>query len=229
MQLNKFKKLIIKKLSEEVDYSGKHEAPNSQDDYSKPMHKVYEIYPNDIYGPNAYRYYAYGEQGGYQAIRIIQDVKDKPNAKVKIYRAIPNFSAEIDSEVKLVKKIIKSYEDYGFANVGEDYVDKIEKQIQKENPKEDFFSGDEARVKFKKMVEARIIENYNSLQKKQKEIKKKYYKINDGDWVTIILNYAALHGKSALNNNYKIVTKTVKASQLYTDANSVFEWGYDAR
>ena len=31
---------------------------------------------------------------------------------------------------------------------------------------------------------------------------------------------------SNLNNSFKIVRKTVKASQLYTDGNSIFEWGY---
>ena len=35
------------------------------------------------------------------------------------------------------------------------------------------------------------------------------------------------HGKDHLKNKFKIVTKTVKAKDLYTDGNSLSEWGYD--
>lgn len=52
------------------------------------------------------------------------------------------------------------------------------------------------------------------------------FKINNGDWVTTSKLYAKQHGESNLYNNYKILTKTVKVSQLYTDGNSIFEWGY---
>ena len=52
-------------------------------------------------------------------------------------------------------------------------------------------------------------------------------KINNGDWVTTSRLYAKQHGESNLNNSYKIITKTVKASELYTDGNSIFEWGYN--
>ena len=57
--------------------------------------------------------------------------------------------------------------------------------------------------------------------------KQRPIKINNGDWVTTSKLYAKQHGEANLNNNYKIVTKTVKASQLYTDGNSIFEWGYN--
>ena len=55
----------------------------------------------------------------------------------------------------------------------------------------------------------------------------KNFKINSGDWVTINKEYAIEHGKSNLRNKYKIIQKTVLASQLYTDGNSIHEWGYD--
>lgn len=51
--------------------------------------------------------------------------------------------------------------------------------------------------------------------------------INDGDWVTTSKLYAKHHGESNLNNKYKIISKTVKAKELFTDGNSIFEWGYN--
>ncbi len=51
--------------------------------------------------------------------------------------------------------------------------------------------------------------------------------INPHDWVTINKQYAINHGKSALNNNYKILSKTVKAKDIYTNGDSIHEWGYD--
>jgi antirestriction protein ArdC/superfamily I DNA/RNA helicase len=51
--------------------------------------------------------------------------------------------------------------------------------------------------------------------------------INPGDWVTPFKAYAEEHGESNLNNDYKIVTSVVKASDLFTEGNSWLEWGYD--
>lgn len=51
--------------------------------------------------------------------------------------------------------------------------------------------------------------------------------INDGDWVTINKQFAIDHGKSVLKGNYKILEKNVTAKDLYTEANSIHEWGYD--
>jgi len=53
--------------------------------------------------------------------------------------------------------------------------------------------------------------------------------INAGDWVTLTREYAEIHGKSNLNNNYNIITKKVKADEIFTDANSIQEFGYDPR
>ena len=52
-------------------------------------------------------------------------------------------------------------------------------------------------------------------------------KIEPGNWVTINKEYAVEHGMANLNKRYKILTKTVPAKHLYTDGNSVHEWGYD--
>jgi hypothetical protein len=54
-------------------------------------------------------------------------------------------------------------------------------------------------------------------------------KINKGDWVAITRTYAKDHGESNLGgkSNYKIVSKIVNARDLFTDGNSIQEWGYD--
>jgi orotate phosphoribosyltransferase len=52
-------------------------------------------------------------------------------------------------------------------------------------------------------------------------------KISPGDWVTTVRKYAKEHGESALRGRYKIISKMVAVRDLYTDGNSIFEFGYD--
>ena len=51
--------------------------------------------------------------------------------------------------------------------------------------------------------------------------------INAGDWVTLSKDYAKNHGESVLGNNYKIISKKVKAKELWTNADSIHEFGYN--
>ncbi len=50
--------------------------------------------------------------------------------------------------------------------------------------------------------------------------------INKGDWVTLSKDYAKNHGESVLDNNYKIISQKVKAKYLWTNADSIHEFGY---
>lgn len=50
--------------------------------------------------------------------------------------------------------------------------------------------------------------------------------INAGDWVGINRQYAENHGDGPLNGDYKIVSKKVKVSEIYTKGDSIQEWGY---
>ena len=50
--------------------------------------------------------------------------------------------------------------------------------------------------------------------------------INDGDWVTLSKKYAIEHGESNLNGEYDILQKKVKAGDVYSEGNSLNEWGY---
>ena len=56
--------------------------------------------------------------------------------------------------------------------------------------------------------------------------KKVSSKINTGDWVTPIKEYAVQHGESYLNNDYQILFRDVKAKEIFTSGDSWLEWGY---
>lgn len=140
-------------LSEtETDYRGFHTAPDPE--FGDPMHDVAKnSYPKDFYGPKGFEYYGnHGHSSDREAYNRILSVKDNPEAKVRIFRAVP-------------KDVYDSAED-------------------------------------KKSL------------------------INPGDWVTHTRGYADEHGKSVLKNNYKVVSKTVKAHELFNDGDSIHEWGY---
>ena len=50
--------------------------------------------------------------------------------------------------------------------------------------------------------------------------------INAGDWVTLSKDYAKTHGEAVLGNDYKILSQKVKAKDLWTNADSIHEFGY---
>jgi len=50
--------------------------------------------------------------------------------------------------------------------------------------------------------------------------------INPGDWVTLSKDYAKTHGEAVLENNYNILSQKVKAKDLWTNADSIHEFGY---
>lgn len=52
--------------------------------------------------------------------------------------------------------------------------------------------------------------------------------IKTGDWVTPSKEYARDHGEAVFGKGkYHIASRRVKAKHVYTDGNSVHEWGYD--
>ncbi len=50
--------------------------------------------------------------------------------------------------------------------------------------------------------------------------------INEGDWITLSKNYATEHGEAHLDGNYVILEKKVKAKDVFTNGDSINEWGY---
>ena len=126
------------------DYRGQHQAPTSGEG-SAPLWDLTQIYPDDIYSSKAAQYYGDASPLDKLAISVMHSCRNKPDAKVMIYRAVPNIKSDI----------------------------------------------------------------------------------NKYDWVTTVRQYAVNHGEAALLGDYKILKKVVPAKHLFTDANSIYEFGYD--
>jgi hypothetical protein len=129
-------------------------------------------------------------------------VRNRPNANIVIYRAIPQVLT-IDEKIADLEKHKKHIMKYGTLPKGitnwvnsSEYYNFIYDELKRleNSPKEDI----------------------------------KLNKINDGDWVTTVRQYAVDHGKSHLNGKYKILSKTVKAKNIYGNGDSVVEFGYSS-
>lgn len=191
--------------SDDTDYRGEHSAPGSDD---APMWDVVAkgVYPEDFYSANGARYY--GDNGGNASdqivISLIKSVRNKPAARIKIYRAVPKelgLQEQIDKLISEKKYILK----YG----------KLPRSvITPLNPSKyyDHISD--------------IIDRLQSRIDAGENEKPSIDKINSGDWVTIYRPYAKEHGLSSLRGEYKILSMTVPAKNLFTDGNSIYEWGY---
>jgi len=74
------------------DYRGHHVAP-IEPDYHSPLHDMTGIYPEDLYSHLGVRYYGDGSQESQERDRhshsIIMSVRNKPDAKVLVYRTVP--------------------------------------------------------------------------------------------------------------------------------------------
>lgn len=129
-------------------YRGNHQAPLSVDDVGAPAHALNRVYPDDVYSSQAYRYYGHGADSAQDAnlVRRLQALRNRPDADVPIYRAVPKNAPE---------------------------------------------------------------------------------GINHGDWVTPDRQYAKDHGESVLQGDYKILYDRAPAKSLFTDGNSIYEFGYD--
>ena len=148
--LNQFKKTEQQaprySVENAPEYKASHRPPNMEN--GAPLHDVTkggEIYPADIYSPKGLQYYGTGQdRADRESLNVIKNTKNKPDATVTMYRAVPK-----DSSINT---------------------------------------------------------------------------INTGDWVTLSKTYAKEHGESALDNNYKIISKQVKANQLFTNGDSINEY-----
>jgi len=64
-----------------------HKAPYN-DGYSKPLHDMTDIYPDDIY-THGVQYYGDGVHYDRLAIDIMKKVRGNPDARIRVYRAVP--------------------------------------------------------------------------------------------------------------------------------------------
>lgn len=52
-------------------------------------------------------------------------------------------------------------------------------------------------------------------------------RVRNGDWVAIVKEYAEEHGERILNNGFRIIENNVPAKFLYSNGDSINEFGYD--
>jgi hypothetical protein len=206
----------------ESDYRGEHQAPERTSDVSSPLYDVRKTLGNDFYQHSSKelaRYYGSGHSYDQILASIILQYKDKPNKIIEIYRAIPDFNKEYKDKIKNLQNIISYYNKFNFYPPRNKYkkyadiVDEYENIIKNENNSIEY-------NELKNEIYNRIINEISTL-----DSKKQKYKIEKGDWVTIIKQYAIEHGKTQFDN-YIILTKTVKANELFTEG-YMEEWGYD--
>lgn len=179
---------------EDYAYRGTHKAPDQEN--GSPLHEVTKtIYPPDFYTlpfDKALQYYGSGDDvSDRESLSAILSAKGNKNAKVKVYRAVPNYVGKVD--LAKTKEI-------------EDRIEKYSKLVRQNPWSEDF----------KKQLEQALSERPQQISS-----------INAGDWVTPSRSYAVDHGESALNGDYRILSKSVPASHLFTEGNSLSEFGYN--
>jgi len=197
-------------MENDGDYQGSHKAPDKND---ARMDKITDVYPDDIYSSLAARYYGdssddYSDQF---AISIIQAAKNKPNLRVKIYRAVPELASDLKTQISKYGYVYDYLMRFPFMPMNNPISDEVREKTGFDIPKNKEY----------------LLDKLSALHKEYKE--KTIKVINPGDWVTITKDYAKLHSKAHVGNfnKGKVLTKTVYAKDLYTDGNSIHEWGYN--
>ena len=192
-------KVISRLRQAQEKYMGEHEAPDRSN--GAPMHNLKGTYPDDIYTMDAVRNYGDGHPYDNSAIAIIQSARNKPNKGIKIYRAVPkvlSVEEKIADIIEQKKYILK----HG----------KVPSNVKNWKDSSDYFDF--------------LCAELEKLKALPPEPQKKKVTLNKGDWVTLSREYAKEHGQANLKGLYQIISKTVKAKDLYTDGNSIHEWGY---
>jgi len=196
--------LSMDPLSKYKDYVGEHSAPLG--DSGAPLHDLTAnenaIYPSDVYSSKANQYYGSGEPEDAQLFAMAQRLKDKPNEKVSIYRAVPKMQSNSE-KIAGLEKDLANYMKRGRMPKNADFDNKSDWYEWASNERDRLASLPEETIE--------------------------PLSINHGDWVALDKKYAKEHGESALGGNYKILSKKVPARQLFTNGDSIREWGWDSR
>jgi len=209
---NKTIKILDNLITE--DYQGEHEAPDKESGY--PLYDVSGVYPDIKTNGNDYIFDTYDRE----CLSIILSIQGKPNALVKVYRAVPDINKDVKTQISKLYNLIHYKSQYGFFPLRK-VNPLISKYEDKYSTEENgyIYDYDETNQRIENDIKNDIKILVDKLQKP--------IKINPGDWVSLSLGYAKEHGVNNLRNKYKIISKTVKAKNLFTDGNSLSEVGYD--
>jgi len=196
------------------DYHGYH-RPSLRGD-GAPLYDLTAIWPDDIYSVNGARYYGHighGDPMDESAIAVIRAYRGRPNATLMVYRAIPDLEHDLKSQIKDRTHLVSYFNKFGFFPINNQIVNKISSRY----PLDDYEYDERQQLIFNDLL--------SSIEELEGKLGERVV-INPGDWVTINREYAKLHGEG-LNGKYKIISKRVKASDIFTEGNSILEWGYD--
>lgn len=210
-RLEKAEALLRESVAPET-YHGEHEAPTREE---TPMYDLKGGYPDDFYSFDGARMYGSGEYSDIdrECHAIICSVKGRPNKPVKIYRAVPNVNHEVDKEISELQGLLAYRDKFPFFPVGDNAARRMT----------DVYAGSGLAYN---EIQQKIIEDMNARVAELQKQRQKNVGINPGDWVTISRKYAKAHGEDNLLGKYKIISKVVKAGELFTDCNDLAEWGY---
>lgn len=163
------------------------------------------VYPDDVYQQGA-RYYGTGDDAmDYESFRLAQYMKGRPEREITIYRAVPYeptnseklASLEAQKAKYMARRIVPAEWGGGRNEIGDE---------------QGFYDW--------------VTKEIETLKNTPDTVAPKR-KINSGDWVSINKQYAKQHGEREFGKNYKVITKKVKAKDIYTNGDSIHEWGYD--
>jgi hypothetical protein len=188
----------------DTGYRGLHQAPSISG--ANSLDNLADIYGDDIYSPNALRYFGMGDEfrkADMESLSAISRAKGKPNAMVTVYRAVPNFKTSAQKASELSEDMAQ------FLKRGR-------------VPSRSAVSGLDGSKWYDWAYDER-----NRLSQIADNIPDAANQINPSDWVSLSKDYAAKHGQSALEGNYKILSKKVKASELATTGDALSEWGWN--
>lgn len=189
-------------VSDETEQDSRHKAPyRDEEGFFSPAYDVSKSFPG-IYTMSfakALNEYGTGSESDPESLQIIRNIQNDPEAKVKIYRAVEKGLQDNISDLKQDRKYINRN---GSVPPWTDVPP---------------HSADE----YSEFVDSQI-ENLGSVEGASIQAT-----INPKDWVAISRQYAIDYGESSIPNGYTILTKTVKAKELFTEGNSINEWGYD--
>lgn len=222
----------IIRISQE-DYKGQHGAPSIE--VSAPLHNLTEneIYPDDIYGSDGQRLYGSYSDCDNEVFSIIRATKGRPNARVVVYRAVPDINRDINKEIKYILYLINHKFKYGFFPLQQQKIYDLEEKYEKYCENKDWppeaveWMERESKPVYDWMIHKVEWDLNDELEDLRSKLAPSI-KINNGDWVTICKGYAVEHGQSNLNGVYKILQKTVPARTLRTNGDSLLEWAYYA-
>lgn len=187
---------------ETVGYRSDHEAPCALSGTAIwDLCGKAEIYPEDVYGPDALRMYTDGDDKcSAESLAVLQSIRNRPDATVVVYRAVP-YVPSTQERLDLLSEHKRQF---------------LRRNQSPPNPMR--LTGSEWYNWACEQEE--VLRNQPSIPSSYPAF------IARGDWVTLSKTYANKHGKGNLKNEFKVLSAGVKASLLYCDGNSLNEVGY---